>query len=126
MAKMPIALPDRPRVKAECLRLLVTLKLDPAKTRLISKSVDTYLRLNVKEDQVFQAEIDKMGLGPKEEIMAVMTSWEEKGMEKGIEQERQKIALNLLQENISLETVARTTGLTIAQLQQLQAQTNQN
>jgi hypothetical protein len=31
MAKMNIAKPDRPKVKAECLRLLVTLRLDPAK-----------------------------------------------------------------------------------------------
>ncbi len=31
MAKMQIAPADRPKVKAECLRLLVTLKLDPAR-----------------------------------------------------------------------------------------------
>jgi hypothetical protein len=31
MSKMKIAKRDRPNVKAECLRLLVTLKLDPAK-----------------------------------------------------------------------------------------------
>ncbi len=58
MAKMKVSKTDRPRVKAECLRLLVTLKLDPAKTRLISKFVDTYLRINGNEDRVFQAEID--------------------------------------------------------------------
>jgi predicted transposase YdaD len=126
MAKMRIALPDRPKVKAECLRLLVTLKLDPAKTRLISKFVDTYLRLNAKEDRVFQAEIDNMGLGQKEEIMAVMTSWEERGIEKGMAQERRTIALNMLRKNMALETIAEVTGLTIAQLQQLQAQTGQN
>ncbi len=41
------------------------------------------------------------------------------------EEEREKIALNMLQENIPLETIARITGLTIEQLQQLQAsQTN--
>ena len=123
---MKIAQPDRPKVKAECLRLLVTLKLDPAKTRLISKFVDTYLRLDVNENQIFQAEIDKMALRQKEEIMEVMTSWEEKGMEKGMEKERRTIALNLLQENIPLELIVRTTGLTLTQLQQLQAQTDQN
>jgi hypothetical protein len=32
------------------------------------------------------------------------------------------IALNLLREHIPLETIARTTGLTIAQLQPLQTQ----
>lgn len=35
MAKMNIATSDRPKVKLECLRMLVTLKLDPARTQLI-------------------------------------------------------------------------------------------
>jgi hypothetical protein len=38
------------------------------------------------------------------------------------EEEPQAIALNLLRENISLGTIARITGLTIAQLQQLQSE----
>jgi predicted transposase YdaD len=124
MSKMKIAKPDRPKVKAECLRLLVTLRLDPAKARLISKFVDTYLRLDVKEEQVFQAEIDKMESVQKERIMETLTSWEEKGMEKGRETERQTIALNLLMQNVPLETIAKATSLTIEQLQQLQAQQN--
>jgi predicted transposase YdaD len=93
MAKMKIAKHDRPKVKAECLRLLVTLKLDPAKTRLISKFVDTYLRLNDREEQTFQAELDKIGATQKEAIMQVTTSWEETGIEKG-----QRSLLNLLLE----------------------------
>jgi predicted transposase YdaD len=118
MAKMRIEAIDRPKVKAECLRLLVTLKLDPAKTRLISKFVDTYLRLDVKEEQVFQAEIDKLDVRQKEEIMQVTTSWEEKGMEKAT----QTIALKMLQKNLPLETICEVTGLTIVQLQTLQSQ----
>jgi Domain of unknown function (DUF4351)/Putative transposase, YhgA-like len=83
MSKMKIAKRERPKVKAECLRLLVTLKLDPAKTRLISKFVDTYLHLNNKEEQTFQAELDKIAVAQKEAIMQVTTSWEERGIEKG-------------------------------------------
>jgi predicted transposase YdaD len=37
------------------------------------------------------------------------------------EEEREKIALNMLRKNISLETIAEVTGLTIDRLQQLQA-----
>jgi predicted transposase/invertase (TIGR01784 family) len=122
MSKMNIAQRDRPKVKAECLRLLVTLKLDPAKTRLISKFVDSYLRLDVKEEQQFQTEIDRMGMNQQEEIMYTMTSWEEKGMVKGMAQERQTIAQNLLRQGISIETIAQATGLTVAELQALQAQ----
>lgn len=122
MAKMQIAQQDRPKVKAECLRLLVTLRLDPAKTRLISKFVDTYLRLNVQEEQVFQAEIDMMGVAQKEKIMLVTTSWEEKGIEKAT----QTIALKMLRKKLSLEIITEMTGLTMAQLQDLQAQVEQN
>jgi hypothetical protein len=118
MSKMRIAKNDRAKVKAECLRLLVTLRLDPAKTRLISKFVDAYLRLDVKEEQMFQAQIDTMGLVEKEEIMQVTTSWEEKGLERAT----QTIALNMLKDNLPLEQIARLTGLTIEQLQVLQAQ----
>ena len=89
MSKMRIKKKDRPKVKAECLRLLVTLKLDPAKTQLISKFVDTYLNFEGVEEEQFQAEIAKLEVGQKEEIMEVMTSWEKKGIEK----ERQAIAL---------------------------------
>ncbi|MBC6476771.1 MAG: hypothetical protein GDA56_02155 [Hormoscilla sp. GM7CHS1pb] len=42
MTKMRIDKDDRWRVKLECLRLLATLKLDPAKTRLISGFIDSY------------------------------------------------------------------------------------
>lgn len=40
-------------MKAECLRLLATLKLSPARMQLISGFVDTYLRLYDTEKQVF-------------------------------------------------------------------------
>jgi predicted transposase/invertase (TIGR01784 family) len=126
MSKMSIAKADRPKVKAECLRLMVTLKLDPARSRLISKFVDTYLQLDGKEKQTFQAEIAKLDINQKEEIMETMTSWEREGLEKGrIEgkvEERRSIALNLLRQGVSIETIAQATGLTIDQLQQLQAE----
>jgi hypothetical protein len=39
--------------------------------------------------------------------------------EQALVREKETIALNLLQENIPLETIARTTGLTIAQLEEI-------
>ncbi|MBF2050717.1 MAG: DUF4351 domain-containing protein [Elainella sp. C42_A2020_010] len=79
MAKMKIQPKDRPKVKAECLRLLATLQLNPARMQIISGFVDTYLRLNAQEEQVFQAEIGKMGLLEEEQVMRIVTSWMEKG-----------------------------------------------
>lgn len=97
---------------------MVILKLDPAKSRLISKFVDTYLRLNTKDEATFQAELAKLGPQQKEDIMQAMTSWEEKGMEKAT----QTIALKMLCKNLDLGTIAEFTGLTIVQLQKLQDQ----
>ena len=53
----------------------------------------------------------------REKIMQTVTTWEEKGMKKA----RWSIALNMFKDNFSLEQISRLTGLTIAQLQQLQA-----
>jgi hypothetical protein len=96
MAKMQIAPKDRPRVKAECLRLLATLRLDPARTQLISGFVDTYLRLNAAEERVFQSELDTMGLKEEEQVMQIVTSW----METGMQQEAQKLVLRQLNRRV--------------------------
>ena len=85
MSKMSIVPEDRPKVKAECLRLLVTLKLNPAKMQLISGFIDTYLRLNKIEKEKFQTEIGTLIKEEKEEVMQIVTSWMEEGIEKGIE-----------------------------------------
>jgi hypothetical protein len=117
MAKMNIKREERPQVKAECLRLLITLKLDPARMQLISGFVDTYLRLDVAEEQAFQAVVDTMGLTEREEVMEIVTSWEQKALE--------KVAVNLLREGIATETIVRVTGLTVERVQQLQAELSQ-
>lgn len=103
MSKMKIQPSDRPKVKAECLRLLVSFRLDPARMELVSGFVDTYLRLNVQEDQVFQTELDKKGLVEQEEVMQIITSWMEQGIEQGIEQGEgaRKQALNMVQLQLS-------------------------
>jgi predicted transposase/invertase (TIGR01784 family) len=83
MAKMRIDEADRPRVKVECLRLLATLRLDPARTKLISGFVDTYLRLNVQEEQVFQESVGTLEGTEREGIMQIVTSWMEQGIAEG-------------------------------------------
>ncbi len=85
MAKMKIAPEDRPKVKAECLRLLVTLKLNPAKMQLISGFVDIYLNLNRSEEVKFKTEIREFMPPEKEEVMQITTSWMREGMEQGLE-----------------------------------------
>jgi hypothetical protein len=94
MSKMSIEEKDRPKVKVECLRLLVNLQLDPARSFLISSFVDTYLRLNSAEEQVFQAEVAKIQtVIEQEQIMELTTSW----MERGLEQERRSSISSLME-----------------------------
>ena len=86
MAKMQITQDDRPRVKLECLRLLATLNVNPAKMQLISGFVDTYLRLNAQEEQVFQTQLAQLQPQEEEPIMEIVTSWMEQGIERGMQQ----------------------------------------
>jgi len=83
MSKMQIAQDDRPRVKLECLRLWATLNVNPAKMQLISGFVDTYLRLNAQEEQVFQTQLAQLQPQEEEPIMEIVTSWMEQGIERG-------------------------------------------
>lgn len=122
MAKMKIAPSDRPKVKAECLRLLATLKLDPARTRLISGFVDTYLRLNAQETQIFQTEIARLEPQQQEGIMQIVTSWMQEGIEQGIAQGERSLILRLLNRQVgelpaSLRSQIET--LSITQLETL-------
>ncbi len=105
---------DRPKVKAECLRILTTLKLDPARTQLISGFVDTYLRLNRQEIEQFQAEIGRMDLVQQEQIMQLTTSWKEEGILEGRQQGQLQLVLRLL-----ARRVGDLPEATIAQIQQL-------
>ncbi|HYW21851.1 MAG TPA: DUF4351 domain-containing protein [Nodularia sp. (in: cyanobacteria)] len=91
MAKMNIAPSDRPKVKAECLRLLVTLKLNPAKMQLISGFIDTYLSLNQQEETVFKSELGLLEPQEQEEVMQIVTSWMRQGIEQGAEREKDLI-----------------------------------
>jgi hypothetical protein len=103
MAKMQIEPEERPQVKAQCLRLLVTLKLDPSRMQLISGFVDTYLNLTQEEEEVFAREISTFRVEEQEDVMQITTSWMQQGLEQGLEQgaEREKdLIVRLLKRKI--------------------------
>lgn len=74
------------KVKVQCLRLLVTLKLDPARMHLISGFIDAYLRLSTPEKRQFEEELGSIGAEEKEAAMQIVTSWMEEGIEQGLQQ----------------------------------------
>jgi hypothetical protein len=98
--------------------LLVSLKLDPARTKLISGFVDTYLKLNAQEQQAFQVEIDKLEPQEQEGYMEIVTSW----MQTGIEQGERSLALRQLTRKfgeLRATLRSRIDALTIDQLNHL-------
>ena len=100
MAKMRIEPSERGQVKAECLRLLATLKLDREKMELISGFIDTYLRLSEDEEEQFQQALERMELQEKECMMQIVTSWQQKGREEGLKQGLQQGQIRKGQEDI--------------------------
>lgn len=121
MAKMNINLEDRPKVKAECLRLLVTLKLNPAKMQLISGFIDTYLNLNKTEQQIFQTELGSLQQEEQEEVMQIVTSWMREGIEQGAQREKDLIVRQLKRKlgQIDAELETQVKGLELDRVEVL-------
>jgi hypothetical protein len=123
MAKMEIAPADRPRVKVECLRMIAKLKLDKARTFLLSGFIDNYLRLSPIEEQQFQVEVDRIKLPQeRENVMELTTSWMEKGIVQGRESGERSLTIKLLTRklgNLSPELLARVNGLSIDRVEAL-------
>ena len=90
MAKMKIAPKDRPKVRLECLRLLATLKLDPARSQLIGGFIGTYLRLNAAEMKQYEQEFAQLTPEEQEANMELMNPWVKQGWEDGKKEGRQE------------------------------------
>ena len=91
MSRMNIAREDRPRVKLECLRLLTTLRLDPARMKLISGFIDTYLRLNREEALRFEREADRvLTTNERSKMLELTTTWKEESRQEGRREGREE------------------------------------
>ena len=122
MAKMNIATEDRPRVKSECLRLLATLRLDPARMQLISGFIDTYLRLTNEEEEIFRTEIARFIPEEQEVVMQIVTSWMEEGLQRGRLEGELSVIMRQLTRRIGTvepELHDRIRQLSLAQLEDL-------
>lgn len=91
MARMRIEPNDRIRVKAQVLRLILTMRLSRPKMSLIASFVDRYLALTAEEDLAMRRELATvLPMKLKEEASELMTSWERRGLEQGLEQGLEK------------------------------------
>jgi hypothetical protein len=105
MTRMNIAPKDRPRVKLECVRLIATLKLSPAKSSLIRRFVDSYLHLSEGEVRQYNLQVKTLKAPERKAVMEVMNEWEaigeKRGRELGQELGRRLGRLEVLLEDLS-------------------------
>jgi len=109
MSKMRMETQERPQVKLISLQLLGSLGLNPAQWQLISGFIDIYLKLNTEEQEVFEQELARIEPVQQEEVMEIVTSWMETGIQKGLKQE----ALSLVRRQLN-----RRCGSLLPELQQ--------
>jgi hypothetical protein len=81
--------------------------------------LDWLMHLPEELEQQFQ---DELKAFEEARQMRYTATWERRAKL----EEKQAIALNMLQDNLPLEQISRLTGLTIAQIEELQTQTEQN
>ncbi|MGO8749030.1 MAG: Rpn family recombination-promoting nuclease/putative transposase [Thermoguttaceae bacterium] len=100
MASMQRGPQEGARVKLACLRMLARLQLDPARRELISGFVDAYLRLTMKEEQQFGAELQELDPKEREGVMEIVTSWMERGLEQGRQEGERALLLRMLRKRL--------------------------
>lgn len=96
MSKMRIAPEDRVRVKAACMRTMLTLDLDTEKMALITGFVHAYLMLNTAEDREFKKVVAEFDPPLKEKTMVLSNPW----IEEGSLNEAQRLTLRQLTRKI--------------------------
>lgn len=103
MTTMNVKSPDKPAVKAECLRLLATLKLDGSRLKVVSNFIDTYLKLSEAEEQIFKREVERMGLLEREQVMDLVSGAgkQQQTLEAGAKQEALSLVIRLLNRRLS-------------------------
>ncbi len=119
MAKMRMTRKERQQAKLECLRLILTFKLNPAKMQMLTGFVDTYLRLGDDEEELVRAKL--ADLVPKETFMEWISPWQRWGMMDGLKEGRMEEAITILMRQMKrrfgalgddIETRLRTLPLT--------------
>ncbi|NOT64426.1 MAG: DUF4351 domain-containing protein [Acidobacteria bacterium] len=97
MVKMGVATEERVEVKKECLRMIARLRIDRERSHFLAQFVDTYLSLNAEEEKQFIAKMETLPDEEKEQTMEFLTSWEERGFNRAVEQERD-LVISLFEE----------------------------
>ena len=122
MAKMKIAPHERGKVRNECLRMLASLKLDPARSKLIGGFIDAYLTLTGEELKQYERAFAKLAPEEQEARMELVSSWERKGIEQGRQEGKEELVIRLLNRrlgSVAPEVKERLDTLPVEKLDEL-------
>jgi len=120
LSKMDYNKKERIQVKLEFFKILARLKFDMQKEKLLVGFFESYLKLNEEEEATFMKEARK--LDNAEEVLEITVSYEEKGREKGLEEGKKQVALELLRKGLDRELIIETTGLSMEEIKDLEKQ----
>jgi len=127
LSKMGYNKSERVDIKKEFFRIIIRLELDQARESLITGFFETYLKLSDAEEQQFKEEVKEMDPKEGEKIMEVITSYERKGREEGIQRGMEKgreegiiqVAKRMLAKGKQVDEVADLTDLSITDVEKL-------
>lgn len=89
MAKMDYSKKERVKLKAEFLRMILEMGISKTKKSMLVEFIESYIKLNKKEEEEFK-ELASSDDETYEEVTKMITTYEKRGIEKGILQGMQK------------------------------------
>jgi Putative transposase, YhgA-like len=120
---------DRIELYGSFLRIMLDLKFDPARMRLLTVFFESYMQLSASEENLAYSEFIKQY--PQEEgtLMEWLTSHEKKGFQKGLiegeiegkKKQLENVVFRMLQEGLPLELITKVTGLPEPEIEKLQS-----
>jgi hypothetical protein len=117
LGKMGIPHEERVKVRLECMRKLVSLKLDPARAELVGSLIDQDMELTDEQMHEYESEIKALSSDEEQAIMELRTSWWKQGKQEGLSEGMRQIIVDLGEKRLGKPdntTMAKLAKLTSA------------
>jgi hypothetical protein len=104
------------------------LKLDPARSKLIAGFIDGYLLLTERELKQYEREFTALAPAEGEAAIALVSSWEQngieqgiiQGIEQGIERGKEDLVVRLIRRRLGLDILPATVRIAVDKLSSAQ------
>lgn len=120
---------DRIELYGSFLRIMLDLKFDPARMRLLTVFFESYMQLSASEENLAYSEFIKQYPLEEGTLMEWQTSHEKVGFQKGLiegeiegkKKQLENVVFRMLQEGLPLELITKVTGLPEPEIEKLQS-----